>query len=396
MKLALAVLMLVGCRSKRTLQADDPMPEPEVVKDAGLARVADAAKVWPELADYPLTRPTRVIAIPGRPDTPRFDVVGPTISGDIAVVGSSQIGFVGVDYKLGKIAWTKPAGTHLAPPLLTDQGIALIAACANPPELPSGERLLGCLRMVSPSGSDAAYLAIRGKRPGVDAFADERGPQATWRDGDRVVWKRGEQAVAIDVISGVARPAPAMPPPLHVEHKGKSWDITQDDGRIVAASKQAPWQSQHPYTAVVGAVYLPEMSPMIRIVNAGQFRDAPEINVFDMDATGSLHAAFAKPLPGISVLAHAASSVGDVAVAVRIDTTLRRDLVAGYAANALLVWVYPLPEHQRVDPVGIAISEDADAVVVFHDGDTVTVLPELSAPPTTPGATRAASKKPTP
>ena len=44
------------------------------------------------------------------------------------------------------------------------------------------------------------------------------------------------------------------------------------------------------------------------------------------------------------------------------------------------------------DPVGVAIAPDA--VVVFHDGDTLTILPELSAPPTAPGAVARSVGKP--
>ena len=62
--------------------------------------------------------------------------------------------------------------------------------------------------------------------------------------------------------------------------------------------------------------------------------------------------------------------------------------------------MYPLPETTRVDPIGIAIGLDAkrapEAVVAFYDGDTVTILPELSAPPTTPGAVRGPSENATP
>jgi hypothetical protein len=56
--------------------------------------------------------------------------------------------------------------------------------------------------------------------------------------------------------------------------------------------------------------------------------------------------------------------------------------------------VYPLPETPRADPVGVALADDA--VVVFHDGDTVTILPELSSPPTAPGAARGPSENATP
>ena len=39
-------------------------------------------------------------------------------------------------------------------------------------------------------------------------------------------------------------------------------------------------------------------------------------------------------MPGIALLGRAISSVGDAALAVRLDTSLRRDFIAGYAANA--------------------------------------------------------------
>jgi hypothetical protein len=83
-----------------------------------------------------------------------------------------------------------------------------------------------------------------------------------------------------------------------------------------------------------------------------------------------------------------------------MDSSLRRDYVAAYAANALLVWVYPLPPVLRADPVGVAIALDQDrapeAVVVFHDGDQIAVLPTLSSPPTAPGAVERPSQNPTP
>jgi hypothetical protein len=83
-----------------------------------------------------------------------------------------------------------------------------------------------------------------------------------------------------------------------------------------------------------------------------------------------------------------------VAIAIRLDASLRRDFIAGYAVNAMVMWIYPLPEQPRLDPVGVAVTPDA--VVAFHDGDTLTILPELSAPPTAPGAGRAPSRNPTP
>jgi hypothetical protein len=131
------------------------------------------------------------------------------------------------------------------------------------------------------------------------------------------------------------------------------------------------------------------------VASAMRHGDRPELLLFDIDATGSLNGQVTmSPAPGIGLIGHAIDPVGDVALAVRLDTSLERDYIAGYAANALLMWTWPLPRVPRADPVGIAIAHDA--VVVFHDGDTFTVLPELSAPPTAPGAVRAPSENTTP
>ena len=396
MRTVLLIALLAACKSKRI---DDPMPEPPLVPDAAVIAL-DTAKPWPELEGYTRVVPDRVISLPAKPDVPRFTLGGPVLAGDLAIVSSSQFGFVAVDWRRGSIAWTKTGGTQLAPPLVIgddEKSVVLIGDCAKPQAVGDRELLVGCLRVVTPTGTERTYIAIRGKPAAVELFLAERGPQQIWQvDEQTVRWKRGERALAIDLVTGVAKAVVATPPLLHVEYKTKRWDIAHVDDRIVAykgGTTQVAWKTEHPYTRIIGTVWLPEMSPILRIANTS--KHGAYIDLIDIDATGSLHAAVAKPTPGIDVLASAASSVGDAALAIRLDSSLRRDLIVGYAANAVLMWVYPLPEHPHVDRVGIAISGDADAVVVFHDGDTLTVLPELSAPPTTPGATRAASKKPT-
>jgi len=216
-----------------------------------------------------------------------------------------------------------------------------------------------------------------------------------WRDGERTVrWKRGDAAVAIDLVSGVATPASAAPPPIVVAYRDHRWEITHDGAIVAREHDRIAWKTEHPYTALLGAVYLPEQSPMLRVANVGVFGGRAEMNLLDIDATGSLHGQAAFPVPAIGLLGSGISEVGDVAIAVRLDRSIQRDFIVGYAANALMMWVYPLPVVPRADPVGIAIAPDA--VVVFHDGDTFTILPELSAPPTAPGAVRASSKNPTP
>lgn len=384
--LALALVALIACKDRPTRGV--PV---EPARDAGPAdaAIADAATAWQPLADLPHTDADRVIALPARPDVPRFDVGGPAIVGDVAVVASSQLGFAAVDWRRGQLVWTKPAGLHVAPPLARGGDAILIADCAAPPDV--ADTLLGCLRVVTAAGVDQTYTAIHGAK--LAAFAAARGPQQLWLEPhDRVRWRRGDAAVTVDLITGAAKPAAIDPPPLRVTYRDHAWDIAQVDGRIVARERgKLAWQTQRPYGTLLGAVYLAELAPMVRALNPGR---RAEMNLFDIDATGSLHGQVAFPVPGIGVLGHAIDAVGNTAVAIRMDTSIRHDYVVGFAATALVLYVYPLPELDRDDPVGVAIAPDA--VLVFHDGDSLTVLPELSAPPTAPGAPKPPSQNPTP
>jgi hypothetical protein len=382
-------LALAACNAKHAPEGV-PVAPPH---DAGLRDAEpDAPQPWPLLASLPLVEPIRVIQLPVRPEVPRFDVGGPVIAGEVAVVSSSQLGFAAVDWRRGTLAWTKPAGLHVAPPIVAGDSAILIGDCLNPPELT--DTLLGCLRVVTAAGVDQSYAAIHGAH--LDAFAAEPGTQDVWLEGDRAVrWRRGALAVAIDLVTGVAKPAAIDPPPIHVVYRTHAWDITHTGERIVAREHgKIAWQTRRSYTALLGAVYLAELGPMIRAMNIGAFGGRAELNLLDIDATGSMHGQAAFPVPAISALGHAIDAVGNTAIAVRMDATLRHDFVVGYAANAMMMYVYPLPEIPRADPVGVAVAPDA--VLAFHDGDTVTVLPELSAPPTAPGAPKPPSQNPTP
>jgi hypothetical protein len=392
----LAVVLVTACKSKRDAHKGEALPVVVASGDAMPADAAAAAQSWPELETYPHIQPRHVVTVPSRRDVPRFEVGGPAIVGDVAAVASSQFGFAGVDWRRGLVTWVKPAGAHVAPPLATGTGFVLIGECITPPSVRDTETLLGCMRIVTAAGADEAYVAIHAKTSTVATFASAAGMQDVWPDGDHAVrWRRGEAAVSIDLVSGVASPAPITPPPIVVAYKEHRWEIRQVEGRLIASEQgHEAWSTKREYTAILGAVYLPDQSPMIRVANVGAFAGQPEMNLLDIDATGSLHGQAAFPVPGIGLLGFGASSIGDVAIAVRIDRSIERDFIAGYAANSLLMWVYPLPVVPRPDPVGVALA--SDAVVVFHDGDTVTILPELSAPPTAPGAARVPSQNPTP
>jgi len=402
--LALGLALTAACKPGRGVPADEAPPPP---RDAGPARdgagagdatpaVTDAGAVdparWPQLAAFPVVDPVRVIALPARPDVPRIDVGGPVIAGDVAIVSSSQLGFAAIDWRRGTVVWTRSAGLHVAPPVAGPQGVILIGDCIAAAQVT--DALLGCVRVVTPSGADQSYAAIHGAH--VAAFAGARGDQDAWLDGDRAVrWRRGDQAVSVDMITGVATPAAPAAPPVRVVYRTHAWDITRTDEHIIARERgKIAWQTRRPYTALVGAVYLTGFSPMVRLTSIGVFAGNAELNLLDMDATGSMHGTAAFPVPAISALGHAIDAVGNTAIAVRMDASLRHDFIVGYAANALLMYVYPLPEIPRAERVGVAIAPDA--VLVFHDGDSFTVLPELSAPPTAPGVPQRPSQNPTP
>jgi hypothetical protein len=382
MRVGVALALLSACKSAK--------PHAAATRDDATVAVRDAAPAdagaWPELATAPTIAPVRVIAIPAKLDQPRFTIGGPVLLGDLALVSSSQFGFAAVDFRRGQLAWTKPAGSHVAVPVVVDGKAVLIGSCINPPTIPDDQTLLGCMRIVTPTGADQAYIAIRGGKA-VDAFASSAGEQTVWTDQGAVMWRRGEQAIAIDVLSGVARPVPAEDPPLVVTYKTKQWTIRRTEDGEISATGTPSWKTESSYGPLIGAVYIPDQAPMVRVAQPSRHEGRPEIMLFDIDATGSLNGQVTmNPVPGIGIIGHAISKVGNAALAVRLDTSLERDYIAGYAANAALQWTYPLPQQARPDPVGLAITHDA--VVVFHDGDTLTVLPELSAPPTAPGAVR--------
>lgn len=395
--IACALVGAAACKGKTAHKRDDAAV-------TALATPADSwAKTapWPELAQQPAVEPARVIIVPARPTAPRFTVGGPVLVGDVAVVSSSQFGFAAVDFRRGGLVWTKPAGSHVAPPLILEGNVVLIGDCVNPPDVPDTDDLLGCARVVTPTGADQAYVAIHAKTASVAEFAAATGPQHVWPDldGSAVIWSRGDRAVSIDLLSGKAVPAAATEPPLVVTYKGKTWWVQRTEDGVIKADGKAggamPWQTDSSYGWLLGAVYIPDQSPMICAASVTGRGRTPEILLFDMDATGSLHGQVSmNPVPGIAITAHGIDSVGNTALAVRLDTSLERDYIAGYAANASLIWTYQLPRVPRPDPIGIAIAHDA--VVVFHDGDTVTVLPELSAPPTAPGAVKAPLENSTP
>ncbi len=388
---------------------------------------SNAPDPWSALAELPRVTPARIITIPTRPSLPRFTVGGPVIRRELAVVSSSQFGFAAVDWRRGALVWTKPAGIKVAPPVVNGDTFVLIGDCVSPPEVPDGEMLLGCLRVVTAEGTDQAYIAIHGATGAIEAFAGAPGEQLVWIenyppdiagqsgavDGEFLRWRRGDQVVRVNLLSGTATPVRGESgaksltpvreaPPVVVEYSKRRWEIEHIDGKVVAFERgKRAWAAQTEVNALLGAVWLPGQGPMVRMVKIGGGAGTSEVRILDMDATGSMNGTASwTPVPGISLLGRAISPVGDAALAVRLDATIKHDFIAAYAASALLIYVFPLPDVLRADPVGLAIALDdeghAEAVVAFYDGDQLAVLPNVLAPPTAPGATAGTLEKPTP
>jgi len=199
-------------------------------------------------------------------------------------------------------------------------------------------------------------------------------------DGDGAVrWRRGDQALSIELMTGARRRRASRRRPLAVAYKDRRWEIEHVDGRIhrarkpkaaKAASPGAPRTPTRPCSGPSGcrtparAAESPPSAAAIRLRSSASStleRDRARFN-----------SANARPIRH-RALAGASSSVGEHGDRVRSTRSLRRDFIAGYAANAMIIGRYPLPEQGR--PIRSASAVAPDAVVVFHDGDTVTILP---------------------
>jgi hypothetical protein len=386
---ALAAVALLGalasgaaCRDRDRARGDQA---PRAAAVAVASRPADAvADPWPELAGLPRARPVRSIELPVRRDVPRFEVHGPLISAGVAILASSQFGFLGVDWQRGEVLWSKPAGRHVAPPLVLPGGdLALLGDCATPPptELP----VLACLRVVTSGGADRSYGAVHGAAE-LAADLAGGGPMRTWLiDDERVAWQRGEHVVTVTLASGVATRGAPPPPPLRVRYRDRALEILLEDDGLRARSLERgrpAWRAPGRFAALLGVVPgLPYETPMLRVVRSSTARSGGPpsafayFDVLDIDALTAAGGQAATPAPGLQLLGTTALPGGTAALAIRLDTSLRRDYVVAYTSSARLAWTYPLPVQLRTDPVGVGIADDA--VLVFHDGDTLTVLPPI-------------------
>ncbi len=379
-------LASTACKSKKAAAPVEPVEHVERAAPAKLdaaARTADAAPArnWTtDLGDLPWISATRLIKVPVHADQPRFDVVGPVVVGDLAVVGSSQFGFAAIRWSDGSTAWTKPTGLHLAPPLVLDDNVLLIADCAKAPVIDESQVLLGCLRTVSGTGNDLSLAAIVAPPELAEAFAGTTGPSRVWAIATtRIAWQRGDVTLEFDPLAPRAKRSAATAPSITATINKVALTFKQTDEAVLALDDKGKeqWRVGGRFAAVLGIVQgAAHESPMLRVARIGtRFNPRGEIDVLDIDATGSRHGQAAFPTPGIALLGTAVAADGACALASRVDTTLTHDLIVTYDAQARQRWVYALPEIPRADPVGLAIVRDG--VLAFFDGDTVAVLPKM-------------------
>lgn len=388
-----ALLPACSGKKRRAAPPDAGPADGSNASDASSASANDSAAAvtaFPELAELPRAQPLRQIELPTRIDVPRFETHGPLISGGLAVIASSQLGFAALDWRAGKIAWSKAAGAHVAPPLSLPSGdLVLLGDCATPPQ--SDEPLLGCLRVVAASGADRSYGAVVGERALAEAMRSPGAQRAWVLDGEHVAWQRGDTVVTVELATGRASRGAAPVPPLVVRYKDDGVVISLDEegqltGRALGSKPARSWTAPGRFAALIGTVPgQPYETPMLRVVRASAVRGmdgaAPGayFDVLDLDAMTAAGGQAAFPSPGIQLLGTASGPGASAALAVRLDRSLRRDYIVAYTATARIAWAYPLPVMMRADPVGLAIADDA--VLVFHDGDTLTVLPPIEGDP---------------
>ena len=85
-------------------------------------------------------------------------------------------------------------------------------------------------------------------------------------------------------------------------YKGKTWTIAQDDdGVIERGAAKPPWQTRSEYSRCSARCTCPSRRRWCARREPARSAGMPEMNMFDIDATGSLHGQVAFPVPGIGV-----------------------------------------------------------------------------------------------
>jgi hypothetical protein len=470
-----AALGLAGCGKKHapggavTAPAADDAGPPEAAGDAGAATAEAATPPWPALAGMPLGAPWRIIELPAAPAPagpavrdagapvaaaavpPGEASAGPVMIGDVAVVATSRAGFVGIDTRNAAVAWSRPAGPRVAPPVALGDHVVLIGDCPVAPRVAKGEVALGCYDVVDPvRAADAQAGVVHGPARALAGFvaAGRLAPRArskraappppvaaTAADADRtasdgqggILWRRGDHAVRFDLDTGVATAAPADAVTDHVDvdYQGAHWTYTYEHGDLTGRNAGAPaarWHFPAAGLVLVGAFdATPPRIPVVRLAGSrGPPTDRPvrrrphrarapihtrgpapararaarprSVLLFDVDGVEGHLGSVSHAVPGVAVLASAFGEGGATVLVIRLDDTATRDYVAAFDGNGMLMWAWPLPEPDRPRTAlpGLALTE---GWIVAHFDDRLALLPLVSEPPTPPAGP---SQNPTP
>jgi hypothetical protein len=303
-------------------------------------------------ADQPLphqTHPDWLIRVPHEPGVPVVErSVGPVVAGGVVVVGSSVVGFAGLDAGTGAVRWRRPGERWPGPPVVHGPYVRLPGRCGEPRGACAPQVELATGRSVEPPVPQPA-----GAAPGADAIAAD----------DAGVWRGDRWRLAFDepVAAGLAGPVVA----------GDVVAWVRDD-RLEAAGfgdGRPAWSADGRFAYVPGAIDVDARGDALRVISL-----AGGVGPARVDAADGRLLARGDTVAAIGVLAAALHDRGAV-IAVRRDGSLRDDAVAAFDADGRLLWTWPLPRPQapRVDPIGLAAT--GDAVFVFFDGRLAARLP---------------------
>lgn len=380
-RLALLLALASGCR------CGDP-GHGVIHRDGGGARHRDAqvGRITGDagdgvlhrdaLAGLPRAAPRWTVTLPAQP-VPAIDVHGPVIVDGVAVVAATPVGIAGVDVEGGTVLWHRPAGGRIAEPVALDRRRVLaIGDCADGFD-PGSDVVVGCYAVLD-ARDQAAYGAGTIVAAPDAAARLGAGPTHVQHDGDTIALGREDGwltfALPEPPRGGVrAAAAPRRRLEVSVGEGAERVDLwVADDVLELRHHDPQAMSDRSAVKDVAGGLH--ELADgTVRAVRyvPGEPRLQPVIvhpRAIVLDELGA-------SVPGIALLDAAHRDDGFV-LAIRLDSSLARDYVAAFTAEGTLTYVWPLPPPPgagRVHPVGVALADDA--VVVFHDGATVTALP---------------------
>ncbi len=423
--LALALTM-AGCKGDAAQRRD---------RDRDRDRANEPAAKATRAADHDATGarglvPVWTMTVAGTPGLRLIEAAtGPVLAGpndELAVVGSSAIGFAAVELTSGRVRWQHREETRPGPIMKRGDALWLAGRCDRAADAPSdpGALVVGCVRVVTPAtGALVRRLwislprALSGSSPGTPRGALGMSSSGT------LLWHTGHQVWSIDPTSGVARAVCAAPDPEAAPVRGAFirgdavyilWSNAVSKCVVPASARGTitpAWSSPLSERIAAGAagpivagdhlVWVRDEVLESRTLDGktawtarGRFAHCPtclttrgtRLRAIRLDArvssTGAL-LGFASIDPGTGAVAASAGSLAapqllaaaNRFLAVRADTSLRNDWVrtidsAGVAGPG---WHLPAPTSRRSSPVGLAaVGSDA---LVFYDGRHLVRLP---------------------